>query len=281
MDPAPDALPDDVAALKAALIAERAKCLEVAAELAVARAKASEDMALIAAQKLRIAKLERQIYGQRSERSERLIEQLSLTFEELAANATEDELAAEQAVAKATNVRAFTRRGAERDTFPDHLPRERVVMDPPTACECCGGTRLRFRSRRPSRCRHVQPRRHLQDEWRRPAGMVGRRPLAHRRTSGSPARRVVALELAACRSARVGSRGLTMHVNKVSHVKTVDRVAKELGEDVDWLHEVALEMDVEDGVIWVYGLENDGVLAFTDFGVETLVELIKTRKESR
>lgn len=29
-----------------------------------------------------------------------------------------------------------------------------------------------------------------------------------------------------------------MHVNKVSHVKTVDRVAKELGEDVDWLHEV-------------------------------------------
>lgn len=72
-----------------------------------------------------------------------------------------------------------------------------------------------------------------------------------------------------------------MHVNKVSHVKTVDRVAKELGEDVGWLHEVALEMDVEDGVIWVYGLENDGVLTFTDFGVETLVKLIKTRKESR
>ena len=73
MDPAPEALPDDVAALKAALAAERARRLEVAAELAVARAKASEDMALIAAQKLRIAKLERQIYGQRSERSERLI----------------------------------------------------------------------------------------------------------------------------------------------------------------------------------------------------------------
>ena len=78
MDPAPEALPDDVAALKAALIAERARRLEVAAELAVARAKASEDMALIAAQKLRIAKLERQIYGQRSERSARLIDQLAL-----------------------------------------------------------------------------------------------------------------------------------------------------------------------------------------------------------
>ncbi len=158
MDPAPDALPDDVAALKAALIAERAKRLEVAAEVAVARAKASEDMALIAAQKLRIAKLERQIYGQRSERSERLIEQMSLTFEELAANATEDELAAEQAVAKATNVRAFTRRGAERDTFPDHLPRERVVMDPPTACECCGGTRLRKLGEDVTRTLETSPR---------------------------------------------------------------------------------------------------------------------------
>ena len=72
-----------------------------------------------------------------------------------------------------------------------------------------------------------------------------------------------------------------MHVNKVSHVKTVDRVAKELGENVDLLHEVALDMDVEDGVIWVYDLDDDGVLAFTDFGVETLIELIKARRESR
>ena len=137
------ALPDNVAALKAALIAERARQLAIAAELAVAQAKASEDMALIAAQKLRIAKLERQVYGQRSERSARLIDQLALEFEELAASATEDELAAEQAAAKTTTVRPFTRRRAERDTFPDHLPRERVVIDPPTACACCGGNRLR------------------------------------------------------------------------------------------------------------------------------------------
>src|ERR1700691_1915119 len=143
MDPAPESLPDDVAALKAALIAERARRLEVAAELAVAQAKASEDMALIAAQKLRIAKLERQVYGQRSERSARLIDQLALDFEELEASATEDELAAEQAAAKTTTVPAFTRRRAERDTFPDHLPRERVLIDPPTACACCGGNRLR------------------------------------------------------------------------------------------------------------------------------------------
>src|SRR3954447_16507022 len=110
MNPGRDALPDDIAALKEALAAERARALDIAAELAVARAKASEDTALIAAQKLRIAKLERQGYGQRSERSARLIEQLSLAFEELAVGATQDELAAEMAVAKTTNVRAFTRR---------------------------------------------------------------------------------------------------------------------------------------------------------------------------
>jgi len=129
MDASPEAVPDDVAALKEALV--------------VARAKASEDAALIAEQKLRIARLERQIYGRRSERSSRLIDQLALTFEELQASATEDELTAEKAVAKVTSVRGFTRQRPERNTFPDHLPRERVVIDPPTACACCGSNRLR------------------------------------------------------------------------------------------------------------------------------------------
>jgi len=143
MDTARDALPDDIAALKEALATERAKALDIAAELAVARAKASEDSALIAQQKLRIAKLERQIYGQRSERSSRLIDQLALTFEDLECDATEDELAAERAIAQTTSVCGFKRTRPERNTFPDHLPRERVVIDPPMACECCGGNRLR------------------------------------------------------------------------------------------------------------------------------------------
>jgi hypothetical protein len=70
-----------------------------------------------------------------------------------------------------------------------------------------------------------------------------------------------------------------MHVNKVSHVSTVERVAARLGESVDFIHDVALEMDTEDGVMWVYGVDDDGVLAFTDFGIETLVELIEIRKD--
>jgi transposase len=159
MDAGRDAVADDIAALKEALVTERAKALEIAAELAVARAKASEDSVLIAQQKLRIAKLERQIYGQRSERSSRLIDQLALTFEELEADATEDELAAEAAVAKATSVRGFTRSRVERQTFPDHLPRERVVIDPPTACECCGGNRLRKLGEDVTRTLESSPRR--------------------------------------------------------------------------------------------------------------------------
>src|SRR6202140_2614350 len=159
------ALPDDIAALKAALAIERARVRAVlaerdarAAELAVARAKASEDLALIAHQKLGSAQLERQIYGPRSERSERLIDRLALQFEEFAASAAEDELAAEIAVAKTTTVAGFTRKRPERNTFPDHLPRERIVIDPPTACECCGGNRLRKLGEDVTRTLETQPR---------------------------------------------------------------------------------------------------------------------------
>jgi transposase len=130
-------LPDDVDALKAVV-------LEAWAENAVVRAEMSDDKALIAHQKLVIAKLQRQLHGPKAERSARLIDQLELTFGDLAATATEDELAAEQAVAKTTMVNGFTRKRPDvRATFPEHLPRERVVINPPTACDCCGGARLR------------------------------------------------------------------------------------------------------------------------------------------
>ena len=41
------------------------------------------------------------------------------------------------------------------------------------------------------------------------------------------------------------------------------------------LWEVANEMDAEDGLIWVYGPDDDGVMAFTDFGIETLTGIIE------
>ncbi|WP_425411948.1 IS66 family transposase zinc-finger binding domain-containing protein, partial [Magnetospirillum moscoviense] len=85
----------------------------------------------------------RALYGPRAERTARLIDQMELRFEDLAATATEDEIAAEQAVAKTTNVVAFTRIRPARKPFPEHLPRERVVEPAPTTCTCCGSDRLR------------------------------------------------------------------------------------------------------------------------------------------
>src|ERR1700719_4409789 len=136
-------LPEDVEALRAALLAERARAARVEAELAVARAKASDDTALIAHQRLQIEKLARQLYGQHSERSVRLLDQMELAFEELESSASEDEIAAERATAKTTNVVAFTRRRPARRPFPEHLPREGVCRPGPAACLCCGSTRLR------------------------------------------------------------------------------------------------------------------------------------------
>ena len=129
MDSPPPDLPDDIATLKA--------------ELALARARMADDAATIAHQKLEIAKLKRRIYGPRSERSARLIEQMELELEDLEAAATEDEIAAEQAAPKTTNVVAFTRKRPSRQPFPAHLPRERIIVPSPTTCDCCGGTRLR------------------------------------------------------------------------------------------------------------------------------------------
>jgi hypothetical protein len=75
------------------------------------------------------------------------------------------------------------------------------------------------------------------------------------------------------------SSGLTVApTNKVHHVTTIARVAAVLGEDEDWLWDVANEMDPEDGLIWVYGPGDDGVMAFTDFGIETLRELVEMQK---
>jgi transposase len=132
-------LPDDVDALKAALIASRAEVARVEAEAA---AQLSQHHALIVALRLQIEKYKRELYGTRSERLARLLDQLELQLEEAESSATEDELAAERAAAKTSHVAAFTRRRPVRKPFPADLPRERVIVPAPTSCPCCGGTRL-------------------------------------------------------------------------------------------------------------------------------------------
>jgi transposase len=122
---APDELPDDVDVLKTALVE--------------ARAKLSGAEALIEHLQLVIAKMKRERFGPRSERSQRLLDQMELQLEELAAAAGEDAAKAETA---GTQVRSFTRRQATRRNFPDHLPRQRIVHPAPTSCPCCGSSKL-------------------------------------------------------------------------------------------------------------------------------------------
>jgi transposase len=138
MTSAPESLPSDLATAHAMIIAERTARLEAEARLANARAEA----ALIATYKLEIEKLRRQLYGTRSERKARLLEQMELQLEELEATATEDELAAEKAAAQTQTVQSFQRKRPSRKPFPDHLPRERVVIAAPESCPCCGSRKL-------------------------------------------------------------------------------------------------------------------------------------------
>jgi transposase len=156
MPSASESLPSDLSAAHAMILAERSARLsaesklasacvdldEARAEAAKAQADRSSHEALIIYFKLQIEKLRRQIYGQRSERTARLLDQMELQLEEVEASATEDELAAEQATSKTMTVRSFQRKRPVRKPFPDKIERERVVIAGPTRCPCCGGGRL-------------------------------------------------------------------------------------------------------------------------------------------
>ena len=146
---APESLPSDLVAAHALILAERAARVEMEAKLVEARAEAanaqadlSSTEALISYYKLEIEKLRRALYGRRSERKTRLLEQMELQLEELEASATEDELAAAKAAARTSTVKSFERKRPSRKPFPEHLPRERVVIPAPESCPCCGSMKL-------------------------------------------------------------------------------------------------------------------------------------------
>ena len=138
-----DALPTDVETLQRRLLAREAELAKTQSDLAEARARESSKEAMIAHLQLAIAKMRRELYGQRSERRARLLDQMEFELADLVATASEDELAAERtAVAAGATVRSFTRKKPSRKPFPEHLPRERIVVPGPTACTCCGSSRL-------------------------------------------------------------------------------------------------------------------------------------------
>lgn len=132
----PPSLPGDLAAAHAAILAQwnawrQAEAMVSAASLEIQRLK------------LLLAKARREAFGQTSERSKRLLDQLELQLAELEASAAEEEVAATVDVGKTGTVIAeHIRQKPARRPLPEHLPRQRVVIPAPTSCPCCGGTRL-------------------------------------------------------------------------------------------------------------------------------------------
>ena len=121
------------------ILAERAARLSAEAH---AKASSASAEATIAHLRLEIEKLRRALYGVRSERKARLLEQMELQLEELETAAAEDELLAEKAAVRTRGAPPSQRKRPSRKPFPEHLPRERVVIPAPACCPSCGSTKL-------------------------------------------------------------------------------------------------------------------------------------------
>ena len=126
-----DSLPTDLAGAHALIIAQRAALL-------AAQREAQRRARLIKKLKYTIKKLRHERFGPSSERGA-LLDQLELQLADLEEDAAE----AEAAAAEKITVPAFQRRKPARRPLPAHLPRERIVYPAPSACPCCGDSRLR------------------------------------------------------------------------------------------------------------------------------------------
>ena len=139
----PADLPADLASAYLALLSERDTVVAerdiAVAQAANAQAMLSDSEALIASLELAIEKLRRELRGQRSERTARLIDQMELQLEELVMAATEDEVAAQAAAAKTSSVRSFTRKRPVRKPWPEDIERERVVIEPQSPVHAAAG----------------------------------------------------------------------------------------------------------------------------------------------
>ena len=137
MNSAPEALPDDVAALRAMLVAARAdRDAEHAAKVQLA---AERDQLATQNDRLRhlLRQLQRMQFGRRSERLDP--DQFNLALEDLEQAIAETEAEQEKTDPQIKRARTDKRR-AVRGSLPEHLPRVEVVIEPEdTACPCCGG----------------------------------------------------------------------------------------------------------------------------------------------
>jgi transposase len=134
MSPSPDVaeaapLPDDVATLKALLLAERAAAAKLSGQ--------NEHLRAI------IKELQRALFGRRSEKTVHP-DQLQLALEDIEQALAQREAEEERADAALKASRTRQRRG-NRGALPEHLPREEIVIEPgDQTCPCCGGAMHRI-----------------------------------------------------------------------------------------------------------------------------------------
>ena len=118
---APDSLPTDADALRALLLAERARHGE----------ERERWMAII-------AELQRHRFGRRSERLDP--EQLALALEDVEQMLAAADAAAEKDDTPPVRPAVARKRQINRGALPLHLPREEIVIDvADKTCACCGG----------------------------------------------------------------------------------------------------------------------------------------------
>lgn len=67
----------------------------------------------------------------------------------------------------------------------------------------------------------------------------------------------------------------------ITRVYTLPLAAEMLGEDAELLWEVYVDMEPEDGCLWVYGPDDQQIPAFTDFGLECVTDFIREHNANR
>lgn len=65
-----------------------------------------------------------------------------------------------------------------------------------------------------------------------------------------------------------------LSVATITRVYTIRRAAELLGRAEDLLRDLSDQLEPEDGVLWIYDINGIEILAFTDFGLENLREII-------
>jgi transposase len=137
-----DDLPNDPAALRRMLIAEREALAAQAVELAAAKAGLVSKALEIEKLKVQLARLRRQQFGRSSEKIDRIIEQLELMLDELEAEAATRPMTAGPVAGTVTDEDDGTpvrKKSSGRRPLPEHLPRREIVHNPNCTCPACGG----------------------------------------------------------------------------------------------------------------------------------------------